>query len=198
MSTWTNTKKKASSFAMKGLVYGAVAGAVLGVGMLLVGGAGLYLAGMLTTMQIGSVAGAAEAAVAGVQGGAALLTGEGMAICAAGGALVGSLLGAAGGVAAGSLYGAAMDKDSPLPHTMEKLARKISDKTPGLAQAIARNVNTENAIAQQPKHREALQTMAQAPELSAAPAPRRASPQSFQDRLASAQPPEANPSVMTR
>lgn len=194
MSMWNNVKKHGKSFALKGFVYGAIAGALIVGATCLMGASVLYAlseigaSGVLEAM--GGAAGVTAEGAAGASGGimlggAKILSASFLAPMMGFGAAVGSFLGAAGGAAAGSAYGAVTDEGNPLPKVVEVAANKIVNKSPQLAKVVATKVEMQEAASAQLAAQGGVQVPKDAPMIT----PRVTIPEvkkpsaSFQDRV---------------
>lgn len=153
MSMWQNAAKHAKSFGIKGFLYGAVIGAVVGVAaLLMVAGAVSTLGALGIVSSTIAGGGALEMAGAGAQilaNGLAAIDLPLVAAIGGGGAVAGSVIGAVGCATAGGIYGAAVDETNPLPRVLDATANKIISKTPELAKAIAHKVSLQEEASQQ-------------------------------------------------
>lgn len=144
MSTWGNATKKAGSFGVKGFLYGALAGAVAGVLVFLIAASITYGigAGELVAQQIAATGweGVVQMGSTAMETTAKTFSLGTFAKVAAWGAGVGSALGSACGILCGGVYGAVTDEQNPAPNLVAKIAHKITDKSPALANAITKDV----------------------------------------------------------
>lgn len=187
---WQNAGKHAKSFGVKGFLYGAAIGAVVGVAaLLMVAGAISSLGAMgivASTLPEAGLTGMASVGAQILANGLSALTVPAVAFVAGAGAAAGSFIGAVCSATAGSVYGAATDESNPLPRVIDTAATKIMTKSPELAKAIAYKVGLQEEAGQQLAAQGGAQTAPEAPMITK-PIPETSRQQpaaSFQERVA--------------
>lgn len=196
MSMWQNVKKHAKSFGVKGFLYGAAIGAVVGVAALLMVAGAVSTLGALgivsASIEGSGLAGMAGAGAQILANGLPALTVQAVAFVGGVGAAAGAFIGGVCSATAGSVYGAATDESNPLPRVLDSAANKIITKTPELAKAIAAKVSMQEEAGQQLAAQGGVQTAPEAPMITQ-PVPEITRTQvnytkqpaaSFQDRVA--------------
>ncbi len=174
MGMWSNAAKHAKSFGVKGFLYGAAIGAVVGVAALLMVAGAVSTLGALgvvsATLEGSGLAGMAGAGAQILANGLPALTLQATAFVAGVGAAAGAFIGSVCSATAGSIYGAATDESNPLPRVLDSAANKIITKSPQLAKAIAQKISMqEDAGIQLAQQGGAPQTAIEAPMIAQQP-----------------------------